>query len=520
MSFGAEIEKPIYNSDGDLAPINPDDFLRLRGILEDNGIPTGIHYSDIRSDHILGVTSAKYGEQGVDNGSLIQETATPVSQSLVDLRGILEEDLVLINTVLAGNRFVADLSLSPTSGPVEWEFYRTHVAPKGVYAGTLWPRGWDHTVGFRGQAQNSPGTGVEIRNAADAVSLMFAVSAANLAIFGNSPEFDSQGNLITNVTRPKMWDRMFADSTAPGDRNLYIFPDKPFGNLAEYFKWMWGEGTNIFFLLAEGTNGEYKSIGTRARFVKGTPSVLTFLGSDSWEVFAPSDAYDTDSFPWAQQPEPIREWSGKFSTVKPTLAGVQHLQFMNFGPARVRFALDESSPIDPKEFAARCINGGDIESLIEPYLNNLYIEGRDPCANFPSTYHWTVGEEVARSVLIGPSALQAGLLQTPGSNLSCILQHWGWKELADLRQRAMQQGLKDPEVAKLAQFTVEMAGEGLQSLIGGDEAERMLKYPNLVISTGNNGSSRAEQFVLARTGKMRLRNALIALVNNRTAIPI
>lgn len=514
---GAEIEKPIHDKEAQLAPITHLDFLRLETTLANRGIETTRHTSDIKPDHILGIVS-KYGEQGVDNGPLVQETATPVTTSLSDLREILEEDLRLINTVLGKNKFVTDLALSPTAETADWRYYEKNVAPKGVYPGALWPRGWDHKAGFRGQAQNSPATGVEIQNAASSVSLMFAVSAANLAIFGNSPEFDSQGNLTTNVARPKMWDQMFAGSTAPGDRNLHRFPDQPFRNLAEYFNWMWGKGTNMFFLLSEGQDGEYKSIGKRALLVEGNPSVLDFLSSDNWRAFAPSDVYDIDSFPWEEQPEPIREWMGQFSQVQPTLGGVEHLQFMNFGPARVRFALGEN-PIDPKEFADRCINGGDIESLIAP-LKNLYIEGRDPCANFPSLYHHTRGYDVARSVLIGPSALQAGLLQNSERNLHTMLARYSWTDLKMLRENAIKRGLKDPEVAEFARLTVEMAGEGLQSLIGGDEAERMLKYPHLVISTGNNGSSRAEQFVSERTGTMSLRKALIALVNNRAALPI
>ncbi len=513
MSYGAEIEKPIINPDGSPGRIESDDFLALQKLTAVYN--PELHFSDIHNGIVTGVDSG-LGSQGLDNGNLVQESALGPVKTLQNLEELIRQDLNLMHGVL-GDRTIVDLARYPgANGTVDWEIYRRNVAPKGIYP-VLWARGWDHTAGFEGQTQNSPSTGIEVKDAAMGVSVMFAADAAISAIFGNSPRFDSNGKLVVNTSRTEMWDKMFGNSVAPGDRKMSVFPDKPFLTLADYFQWMWGKGTGMFFVLGEGDKDGYKGIGSSAVFIDDNPSVLDFLSRDEQNGYYPADNIPA-GFPWATMPDNSIQGKGKarVTTIKPTVEGVQHLQFMNFGPARWRFALNAG--IDPKEFTEICNTGGDLESLLKPHLTNSYIEGRTPCANFPSQRHAEVDDGVRNSLVISPSALQAGLLTNPGQNFHRIISRYSWTEITSLRETAIARGMEDPEVQRFSRFVFNIALERLSSRLGQDEAQRLLRYPEHVIDTGMNGSSRAAEYVTNKLRKQRLGDAFISLLNDRALL--
>lgn len=513
MSYGAEIEKSIINPDGSPGRIESDDFLTLLQLTTAYNPVT--HQSDLRRNLVTAVDSG-LGSQGMDNGNLIQESALGPVESLGHLQKLINKDLGLIQQIL-GNRRVVDLARYPgVSGRVDWNFYRDNVAPKGIYP-VLWARGWDHTAGFEGQTQNSPSTGIDVEDAAMGVSVMIAADAAISAIFGNSPRFNTNGELIVNTSRTEMWDLMFENSTVQGDRRMGKFPEKPFFTLADYFQWMWGEGTGIFFVLGEGDNDGYKGIGSSAVFIENNPSVLEYLSRKEQNGYYPSDNIPA-GFPWATKPDnSIRgKQSARITTIKPTVEGVQHLQFMNFGPARWRFALNAG--IDPKEFSEICNTDGDLEALLKPYLTNSYIEGRTPCSNFPSQRHTQLDDDTRNSIVISPSALQAGLLTNPSQNFHRIISKYSWVEIKNLRDSAIARGMEDPEVREFSRLVYNIASEGLTTRVGHEEAQRLLSYPQHVIDTGMNGSSRAAEFVRDRLRKQRLGDAFMSLFNDRALL--
>lgn len=513
MLYGAEIEKTIIGPDGMPGRMSTENFLHLLELFNRHAKP---HYSDIAPNRVTGVDS-EIGSLGLDNGITVQESALGPVSNLEELRQLCQRDLELIASSL-GDQKIIDLARYPwATGKVDWDFYRANVAPKGIYP-ILWERGWDHTSGFEGQTQNSPSTGIGIEKAAIGVSVMYATDPAISAIFGNSPRFDEQGRMVVNTSRPEMWDTMFKGSKVKGDRRMSEFPEKPFLKLSDYFNWIWGEGTGMFFVFGdvEEENDGYKGIGNSAVLVEGNPSVLKFLESDKSSGYFPSD-YLPEGFPWENKPKIISPTKIKRKTeIIPTLEGVQHLQFMTFGPARWRFLVTPG--VDPKEFSKACAEGGDVESLLSPNLINSYIEGRTPCANFPSRYHADLGEGVRQSVVISPSAIQAGLLNNPDANFKQILSQYSWEKIVRLRTQSMVKGLEDDEVYKFSQFVFGIAADGLANIVGHKEAEQLLQYPQLVIETRRNGSTRANELIQEELRNKRLKDAFISLLDDRRLI--
>ena len=504
-TYGAEVEKPIVeNRTGKTGVVTNAVFDTLQRVAQSSGeVGLKFHLSDIDETQILGVVST-VGEQGLDNGRNNQETATRVTRSLAELEQVLATDARwLIEAFNEHGLAAVNLAIHPL-GRRDMETYRRLVVPKGIYP-YLWDRGWDHSAGIDASAQNSASTGVRVEYAARAASVVIGAGAAFVGIFGNSPFQEGQRSGYKEA-RLTMWDRMLSGSKVPGDFTTSLFPDKPFTSLADYYRWMFGEGTGMHFILGEGAEGGgYKGNGNKLLVVEGNPPFLDYLAGGEREARYLSD---------------IKEGRQDLHRIRPVLGQMEPLQFAQFAGARVRYAFKESAnTVDVKEFVRAC-KGEDsktVEELLEPHVASMWIEGRDPGNNLPdAAMVHEVGEQFARSARIGPSAIQAGLLQNFGA-AEALIRSYNWHDLAGLRQAAIKDGMQGEfngiAVRSFAEKVLQVAGEGLSA-----EEHWMLLYAQGVVATGKNGADRAIQFVDDSQHATPLERSLAELVKRRRMV--
>lgn len=472
-TFGAEIEKPIANRQtGETHSLSQQWFQRIEQAAHKTGHEVHTKHSDLKPDILLGVQHPDIGEIGLDNGFNNQETASvvvhadTVESGLRQLQTILEADLNLVQTAAqAEEATVINMSNHPTATRDE-ATYQSTVAPKSLYK-ILRRRGWDHTAGINANAQNSPSTGVEPHNAVKAVNTIIGVSPALIALYANSPFQEGE---VTGYqeNRLRMWNRMMQNSQSEGDRRVSRFPARPFNSLADYFTWMHGPDTNLMFIVASGADGNYKTFGDRAIRIDGDPSVLEYLGQST----ASGTFFE----------------SGAPTTVEPILSDMETLQFMQFTDARIRYTLN-ANKINRQTFLEAHKDDALEEIFAQGGANAMWIEGRAPGTNFPDQELWDIDANIARNIVISPSAIQAGLLNNLDKANDFIHEH-NWQQLGALRESATQFGMKgsagDLTIQKFTEQVLELAAEGL-----GSEVHHMLAYPLYVTETGNNGATRA-----------------------------
>jgi len=460
-TYGAEIEKPISDiTTGQPRGLSQRTFARISEIFD----KSELDYSDIEPNTVIAVEAPTIGHIGLDNGYNLQETSSKVTKSLGDLENIIQTDLKTIQNVLAEEgATVINLSIHPL-GKTDKETHRVFVAPKGVYK-YIAKRGWDHAAGIDAKAQNSPSTGVLPENAAKALTTIIGASAAFVGIFANSPFQEGKVSQFKE-SRLKMWDRFFKNSISEGDRVTAKFPDKPFNTLKDYFGWMYGEGTNIHFVMASGDN--YKTFGEAVILIDNNPSVLEYLS--------------------------MKKANGKFLKsgdkvqIKPNLKHAEVLQFAQFASARIRWHFDHSR-VNVDQFLEAYENNRLEELFSKGAVSDIYIEGRDPGANFPDSYLKTLNSDIAWSTVTSPSALQAGIINNLNEAYSYI-SNFSWKHLDLLRESAIIKGLQGEvdgiNVYEFAKKIFEIAGRGLSM-----PDHRMLAYPEHVLNTKQNGADRA-----------------------------
>lgn len=461
-TYGAEIEKSVSNRfSGQPQGVTQEYFKWLFIETTQRGYKPEYHDSQILEGYHLGVVSQTLGEQGLDNATNLLETALPVSSSLEELDNKMQEDLAMVqNSLEVEGATVINMSIHPL-GSTDERSYKAFVAPKGVYRYIL-SRGWDHSAGIDAKAQNSPTTGVSAEQAADAVSVVIGLGAATVGIFGNSPV--AEGKISgTKETRLTMWKRMMANSQSEGDRKTAQYPETRFHTLANYLDWMFGDGTNIHFVKIQN-EGDYKT-SSRLITIDGNPSVLQYIAEKEWigTVFGSEEKI----------------------SVKPHLAHLEGMQFAQFAGARIRWAFKED--LDLPEFL-QAQKMGNQESVFASGTKYMYIEGRDPGANFPDKQLADVGEDVRRSVVIAPSAIQAGLINNL-EEATKLLDSYAWEKLGKLREMAIQDGMLGEwggiSVKDLAEKVIDIAASGLQA-----DQQWMLAYPIYVLETGKNGADR------------------------------
>ncbi len=145
----------------------------------------------------------------------------------------------------------------------------------------------------------------------------------------------------------------------------------------------------------------------------------------------------------------------------------------------------------------------------------MWIEGRDPGANFPDREILEAGDEIASSVIIAPAAIQAGLIRNLDKS-SAYIDSIPWLKLKALREAAIKDGLTG-EVDGLTVFDfankiLEIAAKGLTA-----DEQKYLAYPRWVLETGQNGADRAIAYVEERQN-LPLDQALLSLLKHRQVV--
>lgn len=501
-TYGAEIEKPVAEKASGLPHKTSQAFFeRLEEAATQRSTFEHMHQSDLNPKLNIGVVSKDLGDQSLDNAWNLQETSLPYQKSLSELQRLMLLDLETIQKALEQDEAsVINLSIHPLAKRTMTD-YKAYVAPKGVYP-YLWYRGWDHTAGIDARAQNSPTTGVTTEDAADAASVVIGVGAAFVGLFANSPYGEGKRSTYKE-SRLTMWDKMMKNSKVKGDIFTSRFPPKRFRTMAQYFNWMFGGQTGIHFVLsnAENESADYKGIKDRILIVNGNPSVLEYLSKPEWPTTFLKDAVENKE---------------SRVTVKPTIAHMETMQFAQFAGARIRYRLKNHDDFPIQEFVKACKNPNSIkvEEIFSKFAEYCYIEGRDAGADFPDQELWNAGKDVASSVIISPSTLQAGLIQNLKNAIKYI-DTFRWSDLKLLREVAIKDGLQGKTqkipVYKFTEKIIEIASDGLAQ-----EDQRFLAYPKWIMKTQKNGADRAIEFVEKR--KDNLEKSLRELIRSRHVV--
>ncbi|WP_187301347.1 glutamate-cysteine ligase family protein [Aureimonas sp. AU20] len=423
----------------------------------------------LASGSLIGVAGPQV-VSSVDNGFNNLESAIGIvggparpGSNLNDLAGLVHRELTeLVGALSELGAGIANLSQHPAT-PIDEAFYQAMRAPKPIYDYWRDVRGWRHETGMDAKAQNGPTTGVDAEHAVEALNLALLAAPAMIALFANSP-FEAGEPTGCKENRLRIWTRMFAAPTFPGDRATHRPPVQPFEDLAHYLRWMF-EGNRAMQALPLGANS-YKGFGELAR-MDGDPSLFAFLRAQSWSGRRLSD--------------------GAAIEVTPDLRHLESLQFSQFSDARIRFSFGTAPTV---EDFFQALAERKVEALFADHCQSLYIEGRAAGANFPDAELCDLDDPlVSASVAMAPSAIQKGLQCNPGS-LHRLSRQLPWRDLGLAREEAVRHGLDGRaglvSLARFARAVVEEAEEGLCP------SERwMLAYPLHVLETGRNGADRA-----------------------------
>jgi hypothetical protein len=344
--------------------------------------------------------------------------------------------------------------------PIDEDAYRAVRAPKPLYDYWVDYRGWQHRIGIDAKAQNGPTTSVPLAHAARALNVVLGAAPASIALFANSP---LEGGRVTGLkeNRLSIWPRMFAAARFPCDARLSRTPGRRFADLADYFRRAYGDGT-VMHTVPLGFTRDYKGESRTARPLDD-PSLMRFLAEASWPAIGCADG------------EPV--------TLAPSAAHFEYLQFMPFLDARFRFRFGALPPVP--ELLAALHGRRSLEDLMAEYGTEGYIEGRCPGANFPDAgLIAEAGLDVASSVVMSPSALQAGLLANL-DDAERLLRDWGWQRVLALRQPAMTMALDDVAVHAFAGDVLAVARAGLDA-----DDHRWLAYADWVWRNKRTGADR------------------------------
>lgn len=476
-TYGAEIEKAYTLLDGSPYSVGDAYFEGFRAIKVRRGETVAEKHIGGRLIGIATPRSIETLDNGFNNG---ESAVGPVLESDGGLHALammleaeVRDSLEVLRESGAG---ILNMGNHPLT-PITQEFYRRTVVPKPAYGYIVRERGWHHESGIDAKAQNSPSTGVPAECAVRAMNVVMGFGAAFVALYANSP-FEEGKVSGFKESRLTMWPKMFRAAHLGRDQHLHEMPEKPFRNLREYLQWMFGSGTAMFFVPAEAGAAGAKS-AQKLALIEGNPSLLEFLRKKTWSA----KVYGT----------------GDRVSVTPSMSHVDMQQFTQFTGARVRFALRGDFTVE--EFLAAMSGTDDeVEMLFAQKAKYTYIEGRDPGANFPDaeTRSLPNGDALARSVLISPSAIQAGLIRNL-EKAESLLAKYGWANLCALRDASIRDGLQAKywgiAVRDVCESVLNVAADGLAS-----EEQWMLAYPAHVLSSGKNAADRALEMFNAQSG--------------------
>lgn len=394
---------------------------------------------------------------GLDNGYNLLETAlAPVrggAGGLDRLAALAHQELAdTLDALRDDGACVLNVSQHPDC-PTDASWYERVRVARPIYRELVDYRGWHHWLGMDAKAQNGANTSVPVDHAALALNVMIGLAGAHIALFANSP---LEAGCVTGLkeTRLTLWSRVFGPANFPGDAILEQYPQRPFHDLGDYFRWMFQAGT-VTRSLPLSQRYDYKSAPTV--ILDGDPCLLSFLQAARWR------GRRTDT--------------GEEVVLQPHAMHFEHSQIAQFLDARFRYRLD-ALPGLPALMRAWRRDGG-LEELFASCGVDGYIEGRAPGAGFADACLLSEGgEAAARSRLTAPTALQAGLLANLGAAWQ-LIQDRGWQTLGELRQAAIRHGIAHDGVRALCADVLAVARAGLTV-----QERRWLDYPDYVLESG------------------------------------
>ncbi|NYT77569.1 hypothetical protein H0A71_11240 [Alcaligenaceae bacterium] len=418
-------------------------------------------------------THTPLAECGLDNGFNLLETAmAPVAGGkggLDRLAAVAYQELADTQQALkVDGACVLNASQHPAC-PRDQRWYQSVCVPRTIYNELRGYRGWHHWEGIDAKAQNGANTSVAVEHAVLALNVAVALAPASIALFANSP-LESGVPAGYKENRMTLWARVFGPARFPGDLFLSMYPKRAFHDMADFFSWMFGRGTVTRGL---PMNASYDYKAAPVVILDEAPSLMAFLQSSQW----PGRRTDT----------------GQTVLLQPHAHHVEYSQIGQFLDARLRYRLDRLPALEEIMQAWR--QDGGLESLFAAHGAQTYIEARAPGAVFAdAALIEEAGTDVAYSVLLSPSALQAGLLANLDEAWRLVTDR-GWQTLGSLRLPAMRAGMDDPSVRTLCTDVLAVAKAGLDKT-----EEHWLAYPDFVLASGRSAADRQLDTWMAARG--------------------
>lgn len=400
---------------------------------------------------------------GLDNGfNLLETSLAPIDTQAGGLQALADaahQELAdSIEALAADDAVVLNMSEHPAC-PRDAQWYASVCVPRPIYEELRGHRGWHHWEGIDAKAQNGANTSVPTAQAAQALNAAIALAPASMALFANSP-LEAGRETGFKENRMTLWPRVFGPARFPGDLRLSRYPGRPFADLGDFFRWMFGPGT-VTRGLPPTPSHDYKSVATV--ILDGDPCLADFLRAREWR------GRRTDTG------EPV--------VLRPDARHFEYSQIGQFLDARLRYRWDHAPALS--DLLAGWERDGGLETLFEACGAEVYIEARAPGAGFADAcLLQEAGRAAALSLLPAPTALQAGLLANLRES-GLLVAEWGWERLGQLREPAMRAGLEDPGVRALCADVLAVARAGLA---GQDRC--WLAYPEFVLASGRTGADR------------------------------
>lgn len=457
--LGLEIEMVVADARTGASALVSHYFDRLTKIKQAQGVtPEPM----VLQDRCVGIRTPQ-ADCGLDNGYNLLETAlAPVdggAGGLDRLAVLAHQELAdTLEALQPDGLTVLNASQHPACQRNQ-TWYQQACVPRPIYKELVNYRGWVHHEGIDAKAQNGANTSVPVHQGVQALNIMIALSAASIALFANSPL--ESGKLTGHQeNRLTLWPRVFEPANFPGDALLARYPERPFHDLGDYFRWMFQPGT-VTRALPMAPGGDYKWGPTV--IPDHDPSLYEFLHAPRWS----GRCVDT----------------GALMLLRPHALHFQHSQIAQFLDARWRYSLQELPEL-PELLQAWQQEGG-LEELFARCGISGYVEGRAPGAGFvDARLLQDAGAAVARSVLIAPIALQQGLLANAEQALA-LMRERGWEHLGTLRDHAITHGVAHAQIRELCADVLDIARGGLSP-----EDRHWLEYADYVLQSGRTGAAR------------------------------
>jgi hypothetical protein len=491
-SLGVEIEMPTAHAlTGRTHPVGPF-FRNLQDLWKKRNLPTSLLQA-LGLDYGL---KSPVGLHSLDNGyNNLESSLGPVSgasDSLEVLSELIRCELHDVDHALALEQaMVINFSEHPQVR-VDKDFYHRVLAPRSIYDYQVQHRGWNHMAGFDAKAHNSPSTGIPFEKSIAGLNCLLALAPAFIALYANSP-FEEGKITRFKENRLNIWARQMNCSKMAGDHKLHSPPREPFRNFAHYLTWMFGPGTQMWFADCKGGG----KTPDEMYLMPDNPCLLDFLRRGR------------------QQAYPMGGGPGKI--VQPGINNLAYHQFTQYTDCRLRYGLRDQGPETGLFMDILDNNPDRLEEFLNPYISYCYMEGRSAGANFADRELAKLDQsEIAASVPVSPSAVQAGLLRNLNKT-GKLVDGYAWNSLLGLRMEAARQGL-DAEfggirVKDLCARVLDIAGESLDSTHAW-----MLSYPLWVLRTGKTGADRALERFDQLSGSVEER--IQKLILERRMIPV